>query len=345
MTQPVVLVTGATGFIAQHVVDKLLARGYSVIGTGRTKEKYSIVIKNFKEKYPEGKLSFAIVPEIGADDAFDDVLKEHPEVKYVIHMASPIDFIPDSPLKEYYLDAAVNGTLNILKAIKKFAPNVTNVVLTSSFVSIMQQDPSIVLTNDMWNPITWDYVSNPHEAYAASKKFAELAARDFIASEKPNYKFATVNPALVVGPQVFDSSVNKVLNISNRFVLNVVQSADINSKDPQDQLPVVGIDVRDTAEFHILPLEIEALSDERILIANEPIIGQRVFNILNDNFPQLKGKIAVGDYDSAGELVERLCPKQDISNIINKIPGGYKFVTLEKSLVDTFKQYLAKEEI
>ncbi|KAG0668449.1 hypothetical protein C6P42_004943, partial [Pichia californica] len=207
-------------------------RGYSVIGTGRAEEKNSIVIKNFKEKYPEGKLSFAIVPEIGADDAFDDVLKKHPEVKYVIHMASPIDFSQTDSLKEFFLDAAVNGTLNILKAIKKFAPNVTNVVLTSSYASIMQninlesshsdeQNDNIVLTNKMWNPITWDDVKNSSDAYIASKKYAELAARDFIASEKPNYKFATVNPTLVTGPQVFDSSVNKVLNGSNQFVLNV----------------------------------------------------------------------------------------------------------------------------
>ncbi|KAG0679891.1 hypothetical protein C6P40_003893 [Pichia californica] len=326
MVQPVVLVTGATGFIAQHVIDKLLARNYSVIGTGRSEEKNSVVIKNFKEKYPKGELSFAVVPEIGADDAFDDVLKEHPEVKYVIHMASPIDFSTTSPLKEFFLDAAVTGTLNILKAIKRFAPNVTNVVLTSSYVSLMQNDPQIVLTNDMWNPITWDDVKNSSDAYRASK-------------------FATVNPALVTGPQVFDSSVNKVLNGSNQYILHVVKTDDVNSKAPQDQLPIVGVDVRDTAEFHILPLEIEALSEDRILLVDEPFIGQRVFNILNDNFPELKGKIPVGDYNSVDELEEKFCPKQDISNIINKIPGGYKFIPLETSLVDTFKQYLAKEEI
>ncbi len=41
-----VLVTGATGYIASHVVRELLARGYSVVGTVRNlanKDKYAFL--------------------------------------------------------------------------------------------------------------------------------------------------------------------------------------------------------------------------------------------------------------------------------------------------------------
>lgn len=41
-----VLVTGATGFIASHVIQELLNRGYSVVGTVRSlanKDKYAFL--------------------------------------------------------------------------------------------------------------------------------------------------------------------------------------------------------------------------------------------------------------------------------------------------------------
>lgn len=53
MTNATVLITGATGFIGHHIVDKLLARGYEVIGISRSEAKYLPLLKSFKEKYPD----------------------------------------------------------------------------------------------------------------------------------------------------------------------------------------------------------------------------------------------------------------------------------------------------
>ncbi|GME83833.1 unnamed protein product [Ambrosiozyma monospora] len=114
-----VLVTGATGFIALHVVDQLLAKGYTVIGTARSETKYKPLLDEFAKEYPEGKLSYEIVTDISVDDAFDGVLKKHPEIKYVLHTASPFSFGLNQDFKTAYLDPAVNGTVNILKAITK----------------------------------------------------------------------------------------------------------------------------------------------------------------------------------------------------------------------------------
>ena len=43
----VVFVSGATGFIALHVVDDLLKTGYKVIGSGRSQEKNDGLLLNF----------------------------------------------------------------------------------------------------------------------------------------------------------------------------------------------------------------------------------------------------------------------------------------------------------
>ncbi|KAG0681481.1 hypothetical protein C6P40_004750 [Pichia californica] len=343
MSQPTtVLVTGATGFIAQHILDKLLTKKYKVIGTVRSDAKGDDLVKNFKGRYPEGELSFEIVKDIQTNDAFDDVLKKHPEIKYVLHTASPFSFGLNKPFEKAYLNPAVEGTLNILNAIKKYAPQVTNVVITSSFAAIVQDAKDFkntVHTNETWNPIKWEDVKTEEQAYVASKKYAEQAARKFYAENKPSYSLATVNPPFVLGPQTFDSAVTKKLNSSNEF-LNIITHFPA-SDEPQNQVPLLAVDVRDVAEFHILPLENKELANERQFIASSPFIAQRVLNILNDDFSELEGLIAKGDYDSASKLEEEYCPKYDISSTVKKA-GGYKFITLEQSVDDVFKQYLSK---
>lgn len=338
-----VLVTGATGYIAQHVVDTLLARKYPVIGTARSEDKGSLLLKNFKEKYPDADLSFEVVTDVGKDGAFDDVLQRHPEIRYVLHTASPFSFGLNKPLDEAYLKPALNGTLNILYAIKKYGPQVTNVVITSSFAAIKQPNEgytNTVHTNASWNPVKWEEVTNEAEAYSASKKYAEEAARTFYEKEKPGYKLATVNPPLVIGPQVFDSCVTKVLNSSNEMLKSVTQ-IDPTTTAPQKQLSFLAVDVRDVAKFHVLPLEIKELESERQFIASSPFTAQRVLNILNDDFPDLRGKIAKGDYNSAAELEEKFCPKYDVSGTLKKAKD-YKLINFEDSVTSVFRQYFSK---
>lgn len=342
MSQPTVLVTGATGFIAQHILDKLLARKYRVIGTVRSEKRGNELVNNFKEKYPDGDLSLEIVPDIATPDAFDEVLQKHPEIKYVLHTASPFSYGLNKPFEEAYLKPAVEGTLNILHAIKKYAPQVTNVVITSSFAAVKAMGPAYateIHTNQSWNPIVWADVKNENDAYVASKTEAERAARKFYEEEKPSYSLATVNPPFVLGPQLFDSSVTEVLNTSNEILNKIAHLPP--SDEPQAQFPVAEVDVRDVAEFHILPLENEKLADERQFIVASSFIAQSLLNILNDKVPALKGKIAKGDYHSADELIKKYCPKYDISNIIAEA-NDYKFIPFEKSILDVYTQYLAK---
>ncbi|GME77824.1 unnamed protein product [[Candida] boidinii] len=120
MTQSKVLVTGANGFIATHVIDRLLANGYEVVGTGRNEEKLSYLLNLFKKRYPEGKLQFEKTSDISKLDAFDDALKNHPDIKYVAHIASPVT--PDTKdfdAQKDFIIPAVNGVLGLFNGIKK----------------------------------------------------------------------------------------------------------------------------------------------------------------------------------------------------------------------------------
>jgi NADPH-dependent methylglyoxal reductase len=335
-----VLVTGATGFIAQHVLDNLLKKGFTVIGTARSKAKYTPLLEEFSKKYPEGKLSFAIVPDISTPDAFDEVLKENSEIDAVLHTASPFSFGLSTSLEDGFLNPAVNGTVNVLNAIYKYAPQVTNVVITSSFAAIKRPGDkytSVVHTSETWNPVKWEEVTTELEAYPASKTYAEKAAREFVEKNKPNFKLATVNPPYVFGPQTFDRFVGPVLNTSNE-ILNTISKVDPTTTEPVKILTALAVDVRDVAEFHVRPLEDPRLESERLFIVSEPVTGQSILNILNDKVPQFKGKIAKGDPSQTDALIKKDCPPYDITNLYNAI-GGYDFIPLEKSIVDIYDQY------
>ena len=70
-----VLVTGANGYIASHVVDQFLAAGYRVRGTVRSESKGAWVKDLFEQKYGSNKFELAVVPDMDKKGAFDDVMK------------------------------------------------------------------------------------------------------------------------------------------------------------------------------------------------------------------------------------------------------------------------------
>ena len=84
---PSVLVTGANGFLAFHVVRTLLDRGYTVVGTVRSESKSNIL----RRKLGSDRLDFAVVEDITAPGAFDAVLKSH-QFDAVLHTSSPATF-------------------------------------------------------------------------------------------------------------------------------------------------------------------------------------------------------------------------------------------------------------
>jgi nucleoside-diphosphate-sugar epimerase len=70
-----VLVTGANGFIASHIVDQLLQLDYKVRGTVRTEAKGKWVQDFFDNKYGKGKLELVVVPAMEVKGAFDNAVK------------------------------------------------------------------------------------------------------------------------------------------------------------------------------------------------------------------------------------------------------------------------------
>ena len=125
-----VLVTGATGFIASHLILNLIDKGYEVRGTARSASKakrLNEVLSAYAGRPIEIPIFEAdLTSDAGWDEAMDGV-------SYVQHVASPFPTgLPKHP--DELIIPARDGALRALRAAKK--AGVKRVVMTSSFAAI-----------------------------------------------------------------------------------------------------------------------------------------------------------------------------------------------------------------
>jgi nucleoside-diphosphate-sugar epimerase len=131
-----VLMTGANGYIGQHILHNFLEAGHSVRAVVRSQSKIDQLTQIFRPYAGTSRLDFGIVADITAPGAFDKVLKSDPPFDVVVHSASPFNYRTNTKSEEF-LEPAVKGTTEILKAIVKVAPTVKRVVVTSSMAAII----------------------------------------------------------------------------------------------------------------------------------------------------------------------------------------------------------------
>ncbi|CAJ0565964.1 unnamed protein product, partial [Mesorhabditis spiculigera] len=246
----VVLVTGASGYIASHCVKLLLNEGYTVRGTVRS-------LKNPKKVDPIKKLDQDGQLELVEADLMD--ADSWPEAvrgcDYVLHVASPFPIVAT----EETIKTAISGTLNVLKACQN-EPSVKKVVLTSSCAAVNEgNDP--LLTYD---ETSWTNVDSPAvDFYAKSKTLAEKAAWEFVDNIKEGNKFklTTINPTLVVGPPLIDEQ-GASITVIRRF---------LNGEMPAvPALSLALVDVRDVAKAHVEAMHRPETDGERILCTAQP---------------------------------------------------------------------------
>lgn len=337
-----VFVSGATGFIAQHIVGQLLDQNYKVIGSARSQAKIDDLQKKFGNN---PNLSMVIVPDISKLDAFDEAFKTHgKEIKYVLHTASPFTFNVTDFEKDLLIPAR-NGTLGILEAIKKYAADtVERFVITSSFAAVFDlnnlTNENVTFTEESWNPDTWESCQRDGgSAYCGSKKIAEEAAWKFYNENKEHLKFkmAAINPVYVFGPQRFDADVTKTLNTSCEFINDALHST--SDKLPQ---PFSGgyIDVRDVAKAHLYAFQNENTIGQRLILSEGKFSTQDILNYLNADFPVLKGTIPVGKPE---EGIEHSTAGAKTDNHKTKEILGFEFIGLKQTIDDTAAQILKQE--
>lgn len=320
-----VFVSGATGYIAQHVIVQLLEEGYKVVGTVRSTEKGELLKKNLNNP----NFTYEIVSDITAPGAFDEVLSKH-SFDIVLHTASPVvfDFNPED-FEKVLITPAVEGTTNVLKSVQKHGPNVKKLIVTSSVASINNTTVP-VLDETVHNPITWEEgKQNQLLAYRLSKTLAEKVLWDYVKENNPQYAVTTIHPVLVLGPQAFASSVKPVLNHS-ADVLNKLLA--VKDKDTFRNENYNVVDVRDVARAHLV-LITHDLKNERLILFASAANSQLLLSIANKHFPQ-------AGFFKGVPLDDKPNPQFKINDAKSRKLLGFKYYDLEQTVVDSIKQIL-----
>lgn len=330
-----VLVTGASGFVAQHTIKLLLEKNYQVIGTVRSAAKGEQTKKDLGIGY-----DYEIVEDIGAPNAFDESLKKHPDVSVFIHTASPMSpMLAD--IENQIIKPAIDGTVNALNSVKSYGKNVKKMVITSTNMTMLNfataTDPnSEVITEESFNPIPYELgPSNPMLGYIVSKTFAEKAAWDFMKKENPHFTLNTIHPGMITGPQAFESGIKENMNFSSEFLNQIFKVGTDASK--LQAIDTYFVDVRDVARIHLHAFESE-VTNFRYLAVFGSFCIQDVLDIVNEKIPSLRGVIPVGTPGSGKDIANRIFPS-DNSKTIALVGEG---ISLEQSVLDTINQIAKK---
>lgn len=238
-TKPV-MITGATGYVAGRIVEKLLEDSITVHAPVRDPEdadklKY---LNALAEKLP-GSIKY-----FKADLLEEGSYKESMEgCELVFHTASPFIRSVDDPQRNL-VDPALNGTRNVLNSVND-TPSVKRVVLTSSCAAIIGDAkdclayPNGTATEEHWNSSS----SLTHEPYSYSKTIAEKEAWK-INKAQNRWDMTIINPSLVLGPGINPNGTSESYNI-------VKQMGDGSFKTGAPEFYIGAVDVRDVAEAHI----------------------------------------------------------------------------------------------
>ena len=263
-----VLLTGISGYIANHCAVELLKNGYAVRGSLRNMSKSEEVIKAIKNEVdPMDDLEFCKL-DLLIDDGWDEAMNG---CEYVLHVASPyITTEPKDP--NTLIRPAVEGTQRALKAAKK--SGVKRIVITSSVVSMLgDADKSININENTWSNVDARNLSS----YAKSKTLAEKSAWEFIESqEDPKLELTVINPGPVFGPSLNGNTDGESMKMFKEM---------LDGKMPM--LPQTSInmsDVRDIAKIHVLALENPNANGRRFIVTTEiPYKFKDIAQILKDN--------------------------------------------------------------
>lgn len=249
---PTVLVTGASGYIAKHIVLRLLREGYHVRGSVRDPAKGAALRAALSGHLPDGHAQSHLTT-VSLDLLQDDGWTEAASgVDAILHTASPFPMTqPKDP--QDLIAPAVDGARRALRAAHQ--ASVPRVILTSSVAAVSGCD--LPAGRHSYDERDWSDPSYPGiTPYSVSKTLAEKAAWDMVASEAAGIGLTAINPGLVVGAPL-DDHYGTSLAVIERLLV---------ARDPM--LPHFGftmVDVGDIAEMHLRALQRDETIGERLI--------------------------------------------------------------------------------
>ena len=331
-----IAVTGASGFIAMHIIAQLLEAGHTVVGTVRQTRDLSAYAHLLALPGAQARLSLAAA-SLTDQGAFEEALRG---CAYVVHTASPYALDVQDAQRDL-VDPAVQGTLHVLQAAARVG-GVRRVVLTSSMAAITDEpEAEHELTEQDWNERS-SLTRNP---YYYSKTLAERAAWAWMEQQRPGFDLVVLNPFLVIGP-----SLGPGLNPSNAVFRDLATGV-----YPGVMSIAWGfVDVRDVARAHILALQRPA-AQGRYVCAHQTMTMAQVVALLRAapgaasyKLPRYDLACKAGDWavklmsysqpQGVGSYLRThvgKTPRFSHAKIVREL--GLTFTPLERSILDTMQ--------
>lgn len=338
-----VLVTGATGYVAGWLVEKLLQEGLTVHAAVRDPENKEKIqpLQDLGDLFP-GSIRF-FASDLLKQGSYKEAMEG---CELVYHTASPFIVSVDDPQKEL-IDPALLGTRNILEEANR-TDSVKRVVLTSSCAAIYGDNidvlkaPGEILTEEIWNETS----SLTHQAYAYSKTLAEKEAWK-INKAQSRWDLVVVNPSMVIGPALNPRAIT-----SESFrILKQLGDGSVKSGVPKMGFGVV--DVRDLAVAHFQAGFLSQAKGRHILSGyNTTLLGlaETLLPDYGERYPiprKIMPKFLVWLF---GPMINKALTRTyvaknagylfaaDNSKSIKAL--GVKYRPLEDSMKDTFRQMI-----
>ena len=333
-----VLLTGASGYIAKHIAVELLNSGYDVRASVRSLTRANEVIEAVKPQLTDENNLIERLTFVELDLADDAGWHEAVTgVDALIHSASPFPIVQPKSEDELIVPA-VEGTRRALTSAR--SAGVSRVVLTSSIAAIYGGQPAgTEMTEELWT----DVHASGVDAYTKSKTLAEQTAWEL--TQELGLQLTTVNPSVVVGAPLdhkFGSSVSIVERLVNR-------------QDPVlPDLTFSYVDVKDVARMHVAALAKSETIGHRYLAVSESLSFYDVVLELQQAFPERKfiTRVApnflirfVGLFDKSVRTTFPFLGKPMItSNRKATEAFGFKFRSARESIAET-AQFLIENNL
>jgi len=195
-----VLVTGATGFIGSHIIERLVSLDAQVIGIGPYLGWRSIVPRLVQQK----RAHFLQVQSFWDTTAIKRVLSQIQGIDYVVHLAYVIP--RGDNLVERAIDDIRRNVLGTIQFIQLLPESVSKICFASSAMVYGPQPPL---------PVSETHGVNPVSVYSTGK----LATENYIclhAKEKNisacNLRYSTVYGRLETSPRAIPNFIRSVLS-------------------------------------------------------------------------------------------------------------------------------------
>jgi nucleoside-diphosphate-sugar epimerase len=204
----IISVTGGTGFIGSHLIDRLLEQGHEV---------RALVRRSSNQRWLQGKPVHLVEGDVRDASSLQALLSNTDVVYHIAGVVKARD-------RQGYFDGNVTATQNMLEAAHRFAPGLRRFLYVSSQTAA---GPSISLDR----PVREDDTPHPITTYGESK----WAAEQLVHQWRDRLPWTIVRPPAVYGPrdteiyiyfQAISRGLNSIIGFDDKR-LSLVHSHDL----------------------------------------------------------------------------------------------------------------------